>query len=159
MHLSSLFSTDCIYIDSNSQSKTAVLLKISQILSQNLPFLDAESLFDAYWKRESLGSTTIGHGITIPHIRVKGLVKPKACLLKLVNPVDFCAEDKQPVDLVIGLIVPEEKPEEHLKLLAAIIQRFRIASFRCNCRKANNKDYLYKLLTNEEQEEEAALNF
>lgn len=146
MQLGHFININTVYIDSNSQSKTAVLLKISQLLSQNNPELDSQELFDAYWKRESMGSTAIGQGITIPHIRRAGLAKPEACFIRLLNPVDFGAEDKQPIDLVIGLLVPLEQIDQHLKMLATIIKQFSIPSFRDACRCANDKEELYKLL-------------
>lgn len=153
MQLSQIINLDTVYIDSNSQSKTAVLLKISQLLSQNNPRLDAEVLFDAYWKRESLGSTAIGQGITIPHIRSSYLNRPQGCLMRLQNPVDFGAEDKQPVDLVIAVAVPQEQIDQHLKILAAIIKQFKDPCFREACRQASNKEELYELVIAEKIEE------
>lgn len=138
-----------VYIDSTVQSKTAALLKISQIFSQSHPSLDAEELFDAYWKRESLGSTAIGQGITIPHIRTPGLHEPQTCVLRLLNPVDFGAEDKQPIDLVIGLLVPQEQEDQHLKMLAAIVKQFNTPGFREACRQATNSEALYHVLIKE----------
>lgn len=149
MQLCQVIHPNCVFIDSASQSKTAVLLKISQLLGQVYPELDVEELFDAYWKRESLGSTAIGQGITIPHIRSDAIKEPKACVIRLLHPIDFGAEDKQPVDLVIGLIVPQEQINQHLQLLAAIIKQFNQASFRELCRQTTCPDHLYKLLHEE----------
>jgi PTS system nitrogen regulatory IIA component len=38
--------------------------------------------------------------------------------------VDFDAPDKEPVDLVFALLVPEESTEEHLQVLANIARYF-----------------------------------
>ena len=153
MQLSHIINLNSVYIDSTSQSKTAALLKISQILSQNHPELDAQELFDVYWKRESMGSTAIGQGITIPHVRTTAITEPKASVIRLLNPVDFGAEDKQPVDLVIALLVPQEQVDSHLKMLAAIIKQFSVPSFRDACRRASNHEELYKILITEMTEE------
>lgn len=150
-------STNCICIDSSARSKTAVLLKVSQLLSQNQPKLDIDALFDAYWKRECLGSTTIGHGILIPHIRSTAIDNISGCLIKLQNPVDFGAEDKQPVDLVLGLVVGATKINEHLQILSKIIKQFSSPSFRNACRKATNQTELCTLfIENSECKEELA---
>ncbi|MBA2650702.1 MAG: PTS sugar transporter subunit IIA [Tatlockia sp.] len=154
MQLRHLIKLNTVYIDSVSQSKTAVLLKISQLLSQQQPDLDFQELFDAYWKRESMGSTAIGQGITIPHIRNAHLVKPLACVIKLLNPVDFGAEDKQPADLVIGIIVPQTQVDQHLKILATVIKRFSLPTFRDACRRVADKESLYNLLIKEEATQE-----
>jgi nitrogen PTS system EIIA component len=152
MSFNQLLLLNTVHIDAVSQSKTAVLLKISQLLSQQHPELNAQALFDAYWKRESLGSTAIGQGISIPHIRLAKLAKPVASVIRLINPVDFGAEDKQPADLVIGLAVPETQVDQHLKILAAIIKRFSQLAFREACRRVDDRLALYNLLIAEESE-------
>ncbi len=136
-----------ICIDPRSQSKTAVLLKISQLLSPYTPTFTTECLFDAYWKRESMGSTTIGQGITIPHVRLEKFAYPLSCFIKLLNPIDFGAEDKQPIDLVIGLAVPSEQANQHLQLLSSIIKQFKVPAFQKACRSAAKPEELYKLLS------------
>ncbi|MCC5013741.1 MULTISPECIES: PTS sugar transporter subunit IIA [unclassified Legionella] len=158
MQLCHVLNPNSVYIDSTSQSKTAVLLKISQLLSREQPQLDAQDLFDAYWKRECMGSTSIGQGITIPHIRVPGMTQPHACVIRLLNPVDFGATDKQPVDLVVGLVVPQEQQvDQHLQLLASIIKQFSIPSFREACRRMTDSGALYNLLASETVQAEEAL--
>lgn len=105
-----------------------------------------------------MGSTSIGQGITIPHIRVPGLTQPHACVIRLLNPVDFGATDKQPVDLVIGLVVPQEQQvDQHLQLLASIIKQFSIPSFREACRRMTDSGALYNLLASETVQTEEAL--
>ncbi|KTC86132.1 MULTISPECIES: PTS sugar transporter subunit IIA [Legionella] len=151
MHISQLINVNTVYIDSISQSKMAVLLKLSQLVSQNHPHLNPQELFDAYWKRECLGSTAIGQGVAIPHIRTAALIKPQGCVIRLLNPVDFGAEDKQPIDLIIGLLVPQEQVDQHLKILAAIIKQFSISSFREACRRINEQEEFYNLLISAEE--------
>ncbi|KTD23177.1 PTS sugar transporter subunit IIA [Legionella londiniensis] len=141
-----LFHRKNICLDEASQSKTAVLLKISQLIHQNNPKLSIESLFDAFWKRETLGSTAIGHGIIIPHIRSQAAEETQACFLKLKTPIDFGAEDKQPIDLVIGLVVPQTNTTQHLALLNGICQEFGKPSLRNACRAANDEEELFRLL-------------
>jgi PTS system nitrogen regulatory IIA component len=151
MQLSQLINVNTVYIDSISQSKMAVLLKLSQLVSQNHPQLNPQELFDAYWKRECLGSTAIGQGVAIPHIRTAALTKAQGCVIRLLNPVDFKAEDKQPIDLIIGLLVPQEQVDQHLKILAEIIKRFSIPSFREACRRINDQEEFYNLLISAEE--------
>ncbi|KTD08439.1 PTS sugar transporter subunit IIA [Legionella jamestowniensis] len=146
MQLYQVIHPNCVYIDASSQSKTAMLLKISQLVNHVYPELGIQELFDAYWKRESLGSTAIGQGVAIPHIRSAAITMPKACLIRLLNPIDFGAEDKQPVDLAIGLIVPQEQTHQHLQLLNAIVKQFNQTSFRELCRQTTCVESLYELI-------------
>ena len=56
--------------------------------------------------REQLGSTGLGHGVAIPHARLKGLKTPLAAVLRLRVPIAFDAPDQEPVGLFVFLLVP-----------------------------------------------------
>lgn len=87
-------------------------------------------IFDALITRERLGSTALGHGVALPHSRLADIKEPIAAMITLSDGVDFEAQDGQPVDLLIGLLVPERCNDEHLKILAALAQRFSDNYFR-----------------------------
>ncbi|KTC98270.1 PTS sugar transporter subunit IIA [Legionella erythra] len=146
MQLFQLLNEHRVLIDTYSHSKTAVLAKISQLFSEDYPQLNANDLFEAYWHRESLGSTTLGHGLLIPHIRSAHIDAPAACFIRLQRPVDFGAEDKQPVDLVIGLLGPDDHPEKHLNVLSTLVKQVSSATFRDQCRSASSAIELYQVL-------------
>lgn len=146
MYFQELLSNTSVCIDSTAHSKTAVLLKASQVLSQNHPELDADDIFDAFWKREALGSTAIGHGVVMPHIRSEQVSKTCACFLRLEHPVDFAALDKKPIDLVLAFVVPQESAEHHLQMLNQVIKEFTVATFRKALRLAKDNHALYEIL-------------
>ena len=81
-------------------------------------------ILDALISRERLGSTGLGHGIALPHSRIRDLEQPLAALVTLKDGVDFQSGDGQPVDVVLGLLVPEDCSDEHLKILATLARRF-----------------------------------
>ncbi len=83
--------------------------------------LDPEFLLQTLLAREALGSTALGNGIAIPHVRnpIVGQAGESAislCFLK--NPIDFDAVDGQPVTILFTLVTPNVK--EHLHLLAKL---------------------------------------
>ncbi len=144
-----LLSTKSVIVDSTSKSKSAVLLKLSKLMNSCYPELDPQKLFDAYWERENLGSTAIGHGIMIPHICLPTINKTYACFIKLQNPIDFHAEDKQPIDLIFGLASATNSADQHLQVLSKIVTEFANPAFVNECRNANDTKELYSILTNE----------
>lgn len=77
---------------------------------------------DSLFSRERLGSTGLGHGVAIPHGRVKGLRNPVAAVLQLAAPVVFDAPDGLPVSLFIVLLVPVAATQRHLDVLAEIAE-------------------------------------
>ena len=67
-------------------------------------------------------------------------------LIKLSSAIDFDAADRQPVDLLFALLVPEESTEEHLEVLAELARMFSDESLREKLREASSPDAIYELL-------------
>ena len=111
------------FVDDFGASKKKVLQTLAERLSKTLTGVSDVELFDQLIARERLGSTGIGSGVAIPHCRLVGLDKPTAALVLLTNPIDFQAIDAKPVDLVFALVVPIDATDEHLQLLAMVVER------------------------------------
>ena len=92
------------------------------LLFEQLHHLNRAVITDSLFARERLGSTSLGHGVAIPHGRVKGLKSPMAALFRLAKPIVFDAPDEHPVGLLIFLLVPETATQKHLEILAEIAE-------------------------------------
>ena len=92
------------------------------LLFENLHGLSRALITDSLFARERLGSTGLGHGVAIPHGRIKGLKAPMAAVLQLAQPIGFDAPDEQPVGLLIFLLVPEAATQKHLEILSEIAE-------------------------------------
>lgn len=110
--------------------------------------LDREEVLERLEERERLGSTGFGRGVAIPHARFPALSRPVAALLKLQQPVDFEAADGLPVDLVFGLLSPENSGVAHLHALAAISRLMRNERVHEAMSEAPDAEALFGLLTN-----------
>lgn len=124
MQVAELLELDRISCNTQSASKKRVLEQLSQLLAANQETLSQNQVFDSLLSRERLGSTGLGHGVAIPHGRMKESDNTLAAFIKLQQGVDFDASDNQPVDLLFALLVPEEATEEHLQLLAQLARMF-----------------------------------
>ena len=94
--------------------------------------------------REQLGSTALGGGIAIPHCRISNCPAVLAALLTLDAGVDFDAPDGRPVDLLFLLLVPEEACQEHLNILAGLVQLLGNPDFCAQLRAADSNATLYR---------------
>lgn len=121
-------------------NRLASILPVAQVLvgvqasSKKRAFEEAGLLFealhglsravvtDSLFARERLGSTGLGHGVAIPHGRIKGLKSPMAAVFALQDPIGFDAPDEQPVVLLIFLLVPEAATQKHLEILSEIAE-------------------------------------
>jgi PTS system nitrogen regulatory IIA component len=72
----------------------------------------------------------LGHGVAIPHGRIKGLKAPMAAVFLLTQPIGFDAPDEQAVSLLIFLLVPEAATQKHLEILSEIAELLSDASLR-----------------------------
>jgi nitrogen PTS system EIIA component len=92
------------------------------LLFENLHGLSRALVTDSLFSRERLGSTGLGHGVAIPHGRIKGLKAPMAAVFQLRHPIGFDAPDDVPVSLLIFLLVPEAATQKHLEILSEIAE-------------------------------------
>lgn len=127
--------------------KPAVLTALSELFARGWG-LDPAAVLEHLEERERLGSTGFGRGVAIPHARIGGLNRPVAALLKLRQPIDFAAADGMPVDLVFGLLSPENSGATHLHALAAISRMVRDERVHEALSEARDAEVLFGLLTN-----------
>jgi PTS system nitrogen regulatory IIA component len=131
-------------------SKKRVLEYIANLIGEQVPDLDSQTVFENLVAREKLGSTGFGNGIAIPHCRLKGCALPISALLHLSAPVDFDAIDGAPVDLLFVLLVPEAATDAHLELLRQIAGMLDRKEVRERLRSATSDDDLYNVVLDEQ---------
>jgi PTS system nitrogen regulatory IIA component len=100
------------------------------LLFENLHALSRAVVTDSLFARERLGSTGLGHGVAIPHGRIKGLKSPMAAVFQLAQSIGFDAPDEQPVKILIFLLVPEAATQKHLEILSEIAELLSNAAVR-----------------------------
>jgi PTS system nitrogen regulatory IIA component len=116
------------------------------LLFENLHGLNRALVTDSLFARERLGSTGLGHGVAIPHGRIRGLKAPMAAVLQLAAPIGFDAPDDQPVGLLIFLLVPEAATQKHLEILSEIAELLSDAALRDKIKTSTNASALHTLI-------------
>lgn len=147
MQLSELLTPGRIACNLSTQSKKRALEEISKLISRGEPKVTTNEVFDSLLARERLGGTGIGHGVAIPHGRLKNTEMTIGAFIKLQQAVDFDAIDNQPVDLLFALLVPENSTQEHLQVLASIASMFNEEPIREKLRQAKSAEELYQLIS------------
>jgi PTS system nitrogen regulatory IIA component len=93
--------------------------------------VDREFLLEVLLAREAMGSTGVGDGIAIPHVRnpvVLDDAPPSITLCFLDQAVEFNAIDGRPVHTIFSLVSPTIKG--HLQLLAKLSWALHDSGFR-----------------------------
>jgi len=118
--------------------------------------LNRALITDSLFARERLGSTGLGHGVAIPHGRIKGLKQPLAAVFQLDSPIGFDAPDEQPVQLMIFLLVPEAATQKHLEILSEIAELLSDSVLRERMKVAADAQGLHELITQWQSAQAAA---
>ncbi|MDO8177212.1 MAG: PTS sugar transporter subunit IIA [Undibacterium sp.] len=100
------------------------------LLFENNCSIARSTVSENLFARERLGSTGLGHGVAVPHGRIKGLKAPIAAFVRLAEPIPFESPDGQPVSLLIFLLMPDHVTQQHLEILSEIAEMLSNESFR-----------------------------
>lgn len=150
MQLTEILSRDCVKHAVPCSSKKRALEIISEIAADRLG-RDPQDIFESLLMRERMGSTGLGQGIAMPHGRLTGEAEPIAILLQCEEPIGFESLDNQPVDLLVGLLVPEAECQQHLKTLSAFAAKLNDKQLCRKLRAANSDSELYQLFTEQSE--------
>lgn len=132
-----------------AQSKKRALEIVSGIASAYLGNSKLTfPILEAMLNRERLGSTSIGHGVGIPHCRLNDINEPLAILITLNKGIDYQGIDNQSVDIILALLTPRESNELHIGLLARIAEQFSRPSVLKGIRGAESDQILYDIIAN-----------
>ena len=131
----------------DGRSKSDILGGLARLFAEAYD-LDIADVLERIEERERLGSTGFGRGVAIPHARIDGVNRPTVAVMRLKDPVDFQAADGLPVELVFGLLSPENGGVSHLHALASISRMVRDEALRSALLEAENAEALYGLLSN-----------
>ena len=119
--LSTILPISNVLVNVDASSKKRVFEQAG-LLFENNHAISRALVTDNLFARERLGSTGLGHGVAIPHGRIKGLKNPLAAVVRVSQPVPFDAPDDEAVSLLIFLLVPEAATQRHLEILSEIAE-------------------------------------
>ena len=119
--LAAILPASNVLVDVDATSKKRAF-EHAGLVFENQHAIARATVTDNLFARERLGSTGLGHGVAIPHGRIKGLKNPLAAVLRVQQPIPFDAPDDEPVGLLIFLLVPEAATQRHLEILSEIAE-------------------------------------
>ncbi len=148
MQLEEIIKPDGVLCNASARSKKHCLEILSELLVRSNPEISSDVVFRSLNERERLGCTGLNRGAAFPHCRVEGISSSIAAFVKLAEPVDFDAADGEPVDLVFGMMVPEELDESHHADIKMITRVFADEGLRSRLRGMNSSTDLHAALLN-----------
>ncbi len=143
-----LLPPENVLLDLEATSKKRVFERVG-LLFENNQGIARSTVFEALFAREKLGSTGLGHGIAVPHGRIKGLKEAKGAFVRLASPVPFESPDGQPVSLLFVLLVPEHATDQHLQILSELAELFSDRASRESLSMATDADRVRQVFSSE----------
>ncbi|MEW5942880.1 MAG: PTS sugar transporter subunit IIA [Pseudomonadota bacterium] len=134
-----------VLADLDAGSKKEAFEKIGRLFEDG-QHIAAAKVTDSLLAREKLGSTGLGHGVAIPHGRLKALREAVAAFVRLKNPIPFEAPDGKHVSLLFILLVPERATDLHLQILGELAQMFSDRQLRERLLACTDSAELHRLL-------------
>ncbi|GHT77886.1 PTS system fructose family transporter subunit IIA [Spirochaetia bacterium] len=141
-----IFSEDSAAVDIPAADKAGALAAAVDVLARNGKVGMPQKLLVEIKARESLASTGIGFGVSVPHVLCDEVDEIMGAVLRLKEGVDFNAEDSRPVDLMFLIAGPKGETFTHLKLLSKLARLLHDAAFRESLRQAPDGKALAALL-------------
>ncbi|MFC0349575.1 PTS sugar transporter subunit IIA [Undibacterium danionis] len=114
------------------------------LLFENNCSIARSTVSDNLFARERLGSTGLGHGVAVPHGRIKGLKNPIAAFVRLQDAIPFESPDGLPVKVLIFLLMPDNVTQQHLEILSEIAEMLSDDAFRDALQTEQDASLVYK---------------
>ncbi len=106
-------------------SKEQALDQLIEALANNASVTDAGAFRTAVLAREAQGSTAMGGGIAIPHVRHDSVSRPALAVGISAPGVPFGANDGSPAHIIVLFAVPTAQDKVYLNLLAQTMLALR----------------------------------
>jgi nitrogen PTS system EIIA component len=146
VNLEEVLPAGSVLLDLGITDKSHLLAGVAKLLAKSTGTA-AATIESALLARENLGSTGVGGGVALPHARLHTLTETRCVFVRLASPIPFDAIDDKPVDLVCGLVAPDEPNAELLTALSAVSRVLRDTAKTAALRKTYDVAEARRILT------------
>jgi fructose-specific phosphotransferase system IIA component len=143
-----LVDSSVILADLQAKTKDAVLKELLAAAQEHGAFAkkSATALGKKLSEREALGSTGIGNGVAVPHVKSDDIKAPTLVVARSRSGIEWQAIDGRPVAILFLLTAPTSEAEGHLQCLRWISGLARNADFRRFFLDTDNAEGIRELL-------------
>jgi fructose-specific phosphotransferase system IIA component len=148
LRIKDFLNKDCIKLDLEKVKKKEHIKEMVEVLLTNSKVSENKvaEITDKLMEREKLGSTGIGQGIAIPHIKTDCVSTTTGALGISQKGVDFESLDGEPVYISFLLLTPVEATNEHLLAISEISHFLKDKIYRDELKNSKNIKTVYKII-------------
>ncbi len=121
MLLSDIIKLEACSIELQAENKDEALHKIAALFKRSRKFAEISEgeIYKGLKDREELGSTGFGHQVAMPHCALTSMEDFAISLAVCKKGVNFDSLDRRKTKIFVTIVGPKNRPNDHLKLLAA----------------------------------------
>ncbi len=148
MRLRELLNKNCINLNLEAKDKVGHIKEMVALLSAAGKITAGKSdiICEKIMEREKMGSTGIGDGVAIPHIKTEDVDKIVGAFGISKKGIEFDSLDGQPVYLSFLLLTPQGEKNNHLQALAEISAFFKDNQSRNELMEMDSSKKAYKYI-------------
>lgn len=120
MKLSERIVENGIIINSKNTDKESLIAELVDFAVKVFDLNHRDEILDAVYTREHHKSTGVGSGVAVPHAKVDYVNQMHMVAASIRGGIDFDAQDKRPVYLIVLLLSPSNTIGPHVQALSAI---------------------------------------
>lgn len=148
MEVNEFINQNLIKMNLKSEDKDSVIKEMIEIMEKNEIITDKEEVIKKAMEREAKGTTGVGKGVAIPHVKSNAVKRPAVAFGRSDKGIDYGSMDEKPSHLFFLITVPEESHDEHLKLLAQLSRNLVHDDFRDSLLEAETAEKVMEILEN-----------
>ena len=148
MNLSDFMIPEAIIPELKAEDRDGVLRELVVALSDAGKFdgSKVDEIVEQLMAREDQGSTGIGKGIAVPHIKYEAVRQIVGTIGCSKQGIDFSSLDNAPVYSVLLLLSPPDQPDQHLEAMENLFAHLQQDMFRKFLRQAETTEAVVELL-------------
>ena len=148
MNLTDFMVPQAIVAELKSPERNDVIRELVEALAQAgcLDRSTVDEIVKAIVEREEQGSTGIGKGIAVPHVKHAAVDRIVGAIGCSKEGIDFSSLDKAPVYSVLLLLSPPNQPDQHLEAMESLFAHLQRDMFRKFLRQAETTEAIVDLL-------------
>ncbi|ADQ13519.1 PTS sugar transporter subunit IIA [Halanaerobium hydrogeniformans] len=146
MEVNEFINQDLIKMELQSKDKDSVIKEMIDIMVENGIVGDKEEVVKKAMEREAKGTTGVGRGVAIPHVKSDAVKKAAVAFGRSSEGIDYGSMDEKPSYLFFLITVPEESHNEHLKILAQLSRNLVHDDFRDSLLEAESAEEVMGIL-------------
>ena len=139
-----VFNEKHIFFDNTAMTQEDAFRVIAKLAFQQGYVQSEEAYFVGLCEREKEATTGFQDGIAIPHSKNVTCLKPGVFLVKFENSIEWNSLDGEPVNVALGLTIPEDGGQNHLRILSQLARKMIDDDFRSSLKNSKDVNELFK---------------